>query len=145
MGDHSNRAPPCSHMERVRGMQRLPGHQSLTGAALPDPRAHSLRLQGPPASGLGFGKNHSLALTRGVVTHIPAPSSCSPPPCQPQEVMGSKRKAFFCELGQPGRRVMGHSRALGGSPKNCLVFLTMNSKLSRELVSTLRSHPSGQS
>lgn len=128
----------CSPTDRFRATLRLPGHHSLAGAALSDPGAHSLMLQGPPTSGLGLGKNYSLAVTGMMVTHISDPSPCGPLPCQPQKVMGSKRKAFFCELGQPDSEVMvtqgpwRKSQELLGS-------------LRGELISILGSHHSGQS
>lgn len=101
-------------------------------------------LQGPPTSGLGLGKNYSLAVTGMMVTIYQTPPAVAHLLANHRKSWDLKERHFFCELGQLDSEVMGHSSASRGSPRNCLVFLTMSS-LSGELKSILGSHHSGQS
>lgn len=143
MGDSSSHAPR-SGMDRFRGTLRLPGYHSLAGGSAIRPRSSFSDAPGSSYLRPGFREELQFSSHWDDGHNIPDPSRCGPPPCQPPEVMGSKRKAFFCELGQLDSEVMGHSSASRGSPRNCLVFLTMSSP-SGELKSALGSHHSGQS
>lgn len=119
MGDHLIMllpAPPCSPEERFGRMLGLPG------AVLADSGA-------PGSSCLRFG------LLRGMTDNSLAILLQSTS-CQPHTLITGRhrvqKKSMFWELGS---RVIGHSGTSGGSPKNCLVLLTMNWDLSGEIIS----------